>query len=172
MTPQERKAFAEQFKPAVKGKSDKFSWRLYQRMLKNGRERVYIMAWDQCYGKPFEPSLEELKSGSNSQAGLLMIGIATQDGWFHGSKLRTVCSAGQTTMNFAYGPGFNTKNWLDVTDWFWDAYLARGRCIIHSDFVHTWLTINKNSRKCAHCGKHVRRSVVTRKSIERIEVWS
>lgn len=173
MTPQERKDFAALIKPAVKGQSDKFSWRLYQRVEKLGRERVYIMAWDDMYGEPFTPDLAALKRGDKVQRNRLMIGTMRDGGWFSGLKLFGVTIRGRAAYasSMAYSPQFNTSAWLDVTDWFWDAYLRQGRCIIHGDQVHSWLTINKNARKCAHCGKHERRSIETIKKIERREVW-
>lgn len=170
----ERKAFAETIKPAVKGQSDKFSWRLYQRALKRGRERVYISAWNNILGIPFDPALAALKAGDRKQRAWLMIGEEIEEsGWFHGAWLQGVTRKGQRVdESFAYGPGHNTGAWLDVTDWFWKAYLERGRCIIHGDQSHDWLKINRNARKCKHCGAHQRRTVLTVKKIERREAWA
>jgi len=170
----ERKAFASSIKPAVKGHSDKFSWRLYQRALKRGRERVYISAWNNILGQPFEPNLAALKAGCKHQRAWLMIGEAIgDDGWFHGLRMQSATRTGQRVdESFAYSPAFNTGAWLDVTDWFWKSYLERGRCIIHGDLSHKWLQINRNARKCAYCDKHERRTVRTIKKVERLEVWA
>jgi hypothetical protein len=175
VTPSERKAFAESIKPAVKGQSDKFSWRMYQRALKRGRERIYISAWNSITGTPLTPDLEALKAGDRKQRAWLMIGEAVEEsGWFHGAQLQHVTRKGTQRVDgsFAFGPAFNTRAWLDITDWFWSAYLRQGRCIIHGDHSHSWLKINANARKCTHCGKHERRTVVTKKTIERVNRWA
>lgn len=174
MNAAERKAFAESIKPAVKGESDKFSWRLYQRALKRGRERVFICAWNNLYGVPFIPDLDALKAGCKKQRNQIVLGDAMHEGgWFHGMTIQSITRKGtRVDEAFAYSPAFETRNWLDITDWFWEAYLARGRCIFHGDYAHSWLQINRNARKCAYCGQHQRRTVVTKKTIERREVWS
>ena len=174
MNPSERKAFAESIKPEIKGQSDKFSWRLYQRALKRGRERIYISAWNNIIGAPLKPSFEALKAGDSKQCSWLMIGeLVEGDGWFHGSQLRSVTRKGtRVDESYAFSPAFNTKAWVDVTDWFWSAYLERGRCTFQGNYAHKWMQINRNARKCAYCSKHEHRTVVTRKKIERLEVWA
>jgi hypothetical protein len=164
------KEFAASIRPAINGQSDKFSWRLYQRALKRGRERVYISAWNQITGA-IQPNLEGLKAGDRQQIGSLMIGGAIEGGWFHGKRLLEVTRPGASLQDFAYGPNFETANWLDVTDWFWREYLVRGRCIIHGESVHEWVAINANARKCAYCGHHQRRTVRTVRKVERVERW-
>lgn len=172
MMPVTAKEFAATIRPAVNGQSDKFSWRMYKRALKNGRERVYISTYNRITGETIKPSLDALKAGESIHRSQLMIGHAIDDGWFHGSRLMAVTNAGRTLMDFAFGPNFDTANWLDVTDWFWREYLARGRCIIHGDLVHEWVRINASARKCAHCGKHERRTVRTVHKVERVESWA
>lgn len=175
MTPSERKAFLESIKPEEKGQSDKFSWRIYQRALKNGRERVYVSAWNNITGEVITPDLEALKAGDRKQQCWLMIGREIMDdGWFHGAKLQSVTRKGMQKVDgsFAFGPGFNTSAWLDVTEWFWSAYQTQGRCIVHGDYAHNWISINSNARKCAYCGKHERRTVATKKITKRVESWA
>lgn len=167
----ERTAFASRIKPAVRNKSDKFSWRLYLRAMRKGRERVYVSAKDNIYGTTFVPSLDALKAGDKLHMRLLYIGYMHDDNYFSGQPVRDVCRSGKGHCDYAYGPGFNTANWLDVTDWFWDSYLARGRCVVWVDQVHEWAMINRNARKCLYCGKHEHRTVVTKKTVERIDSW-
>ena len=169
MTPAERKAFAETIRPAVKGKSDKFSWRLYQRARKYGRERVYLATWDSIFG-PRPASLDELKAG-NVPPRRIMFGELHGDGCFGGKQLADICCQGAPLQNYAYGHGHGVKNWIEITDWFWTQYLRHGRCQFFPG-QHDWITINANARKCRHCGQHQRRTVVTKKAIERREVWA
>src|SRR5690606_17189849 len=124
MTPPERKAFAATIRPAVRGKSDKFSWRLHQRSLKNGRERVYLMAWTFLDG--YRPaSLGDL-IGGHVHAYQIALGFLDRE-WFHGNTLRNVCTPGTPTHDWAYGPGHHVAEWIEITDWFWDNYLRVGR---------------------------------------------
>jgi hypothetical protein len=170
---QERTAFARQIQPKVRSKSDKFSWRLYLRAMKKGRERIYIGAWDNLFGQPHVPSLEGLKAGNRMDMRLLYIGYMHDDKkYFSGQPIREVARHGKAHCDYSYGPGFNTAHWLDVTDWFWSAYIERGRCAVWHDQVHEWVPINRNARKCAYCGKHEHRTVVTKKIVERVECWS
>lgn len=174
MTPAERKAFAATIRPAVKGQSDKFSWRVHQRALKRGREQIFIMAWSDFTGEPFTPDFEALKRGEINQCARLMIGkMDDERRYFSGRKLYSVTRRGEAYDScYGYGRNFNLDAWLDVTEWFWTEYQRRGRCIIHPSQVHSWLKINANARKCVHCGKHERRTVHSVKKIERKEVWS
>lgn len=169
MNTAERKAFAETIRPAVKGVSDKFSWRMYQRALKRGRERVYLMAWNSISGY-VPPDIERL-TNNFVPAHLLALGVMEDDRWFHGATLRQISTRGAPTHDWAYGPGHHTAEWIDVTDWFWSNYSRLGRCLFWK-FEHEWVVINRNSRKCAHCGKHQHRTVRTIKTIERREVWA
>lgn len=165
--------FAKQIKPSVKGTSDKFSWWLYKRARKYGRERIYIATINMIDGINLKPDLAALKAGDAKQRSRLMIGYEIEsNGWFHGMRLHAVTNPGAASCDFAYGPNFRTSDWLDVTDWFWKEYISRGRCIIHGDATHEWIQINANARKCAYCGKHERRTVKTVRTIERQEIWS
>lgn len=170
MSPAERKAFAATIKPAVRGQSDKYSWRMYQRALKNGRERVYLMAWNSIYGyRP--PAVEVLKTGfilANSVA----IGEMDQDGdGFAGKTIQEICQYRSATFDWSFGAGHHVSEWIDITDWFWREYQRRGRCLFFKG-VHDWAQINRNSRKCKHCGLLQRRTIKTIKTIERKEVWA
>ena len=168
---QERTAFAQKIKPAVRSQSDKYSWRLYLRAMRNGRERIYISAWDNLHGQPFTPTLEGLKAGDRMHMRLLYIGYMHDERYFSGQPVREVARHGKGHCDYSYGPGFDTGHWLDVTDWFWANYIERGRCVVWHDSVHEWVMINRNARKCAHCGKHEQRTVVTKKIVERIDSW-
>lgn len=169
---QERTEFARQIKPAVRSRSDKYSWRLYLRAMRQGRERVYVAAWDNLHGQPFTPTLQGLKAGDRMHMRLLYIGHMCDDRHFSGQPIRDVARHGKGHCDFSYGPGFDTAHWLDVTDWFWSNYIEHGRCIVWPDQVHEWTMINRNARKCVYCGKHEHRTVVTKKIVERVECWS
>lgn len=163
------KSFAETIKPSQKGVSGKYSWRLYRRALKNGRERVYLMAWNAMYGYQ-KPDIEKLKADA-MQSDMIAFGRLSDDGWFSGKRLSEVCRDGAPTSDWAYPPAYHTSEWIDITDWFWSEYITKGRCrFIYR--THTFQKINRNSRKCTHCGTHQHRTIVTEKTIRRNEVWA
>ena len=165
---EDKKQFASQFKPMIARQSDKYSWRLYQRIMKKGRERVYLMGWNTLEGRT-TPSLDDLKSDYVAARGVAF-GMEIRDGWFHGKTLSSICAPGESLHDWAYGPDFNTANWIDITDWFWREYKEYGRCRFFKD-EHVYREINRNARRCVRCGKQERRIVKTKKSIERLEVW-
>lgn len=165
---QERKALANRFKPAIKGKSDKFSWRFHKRMLKYGRESVYLMAWNFLDGKK-EISLDDLKGFVS--AARIAVGCKEGGDWFCGDTLSGICKEGGSTNGWAFGPMHNVAEWIDITDWFWTNYERHGRCMFFK-YLHSWISINRNSRKCEWCGTHERREVETIKRIERRDKWS
>lgn len=172
---QQRKEFAESIKPSVKGQSDKYSWRLYQRALKRGRERVYISAWNNIIGGEFKPDLEALKAGCRKQRAWLMLGDEIREkGFVSAVRMQSATRKGMGAIGelWSYGPGHHPEKWLDVTDWFWGAYIRLGRCVIHGDYSHKWIAINANARKCEYCGRHERREVRKVQTIKRIEVWT
>lgn len=171
----DRRAFASRYKPAEAKVSDKYSWRLYQRILKKGRERVYISAWDNIWGEEFTPDFEQLKQGCRKQLSSIMIGSEVEPGgWFHGRRVFQIMRTGtRVDDSYAYSPRFNTSDWLDITDWYWSEYERIGVCLFGQlGHGHRFIKINRNSRKCEHCGKHERRQIITKKTIVRKEVWS
>lgn len=169
MSASERREFAEAIRPSVKGKSDKFSWRLYQRALKKGREKVYLMAWNNISGAQ-TPDIDGMRSGFVSANVLAFGWIEDGANWFHGSTVRQVCTTGAPRHDWAYGPCHRVGEWVEVTDWFWTEYQRIGRCLFYK-YEHKFVEINRNSRKCEYCGKHERRKVETIKKVERKEVW-
>ena len=52
----------------------------------------------------------------------------------------------------------------------WGTYDRVGGCAI-SSHLHKWLKINRNYRKCIHCGEIQKRRIVTVKTIERKEIY-
>lgn len=162
--------FAESIRPAIKGQSDKYSWLLYQRAKNKGRESVFLSAWCPIYGK-IRANLDDLKKPEHMPSYRIMLGRRHSDGWFNGNSLSTICRKGARRMDWAYGPDHGVRDWIDITEWFWTAYQRHGRCRFFRG-VHEWTQINRNARKCAYCGKHERRTVVTRKVIEREEAWA
>lgn len=149
----------KQFKPAVKGKSDKFSWQLYRWAKKNPHAlRIWSATWNSVRG--VDPDHRQL-----------YIGYKRDGNWIHARQLRNLCSYGARLDCFAYNRGHDTENWIDVTGWFWREYLRKGVCAIHGDRVHDFIKINRNSRKCKHCGEHQTRTVITSKIIKRFENW-
>ena len=158
---------AKNFKPKVRGKSDKFSWNLY-RLLKDweGREiSVVRIGWN------------TLDGGCDISRGSLYIccDLSVPD-WMHGNQIVRVMCEGPKAANVAFGM-MGSKPWHhydreDVTEWFFREYADKGRCLLVPNWSHDWIEINVNARKCRHCGKHERREVYTKRTAKRIEAWA
>lgn len=148
-----------EFKPAVKGKADKFSWQLYRWAKKHpARLKIWAGTWNSC-------------TGIDREKPVLYIGDDRDGNWIHARQLRNLCTHGANLQAWAYSSPHDTKNWVDVTESFWREYLRKGVCAIHDDRGHDFTKINRNSRKCRHCGEHQTRTVVTKKTIKRLDIW-
>lgn len=128
-------------KPEVRGQSDFFSWKLYQWMKKKPYySKVYRSTWCNIEGITDKPEALYIGSGVDSE------------GWFHGVQLKSLCRDGAKMQAWAFGPNFDTKNWIDCTDEFWANYMLVGVCAIHGDYSHKWVK-DGDSRECEYCNK-------------------
>lgn len=157
---------AKDFKPEVKGKSDKFSWNLY-RLLKEWEDDVSVIrvGWNFLNGR------------CSLDRGQLYVCRNPKDGDFlHGNEINHIMGQGPSKAHVAIGMMGKTPwwshEWEDVTEWFFREYEAKGRCLIAPNWSHEWIEINANARKCKHCGKHEKRAVYTRRTAKRVEVWT
>jgi hypothetical protein len=153
------------FKPLVLGKSDKYSWRIFRFLRKYGRFglRVYRVGW--CPLDGIVPS----------DRGHLMFVLDDGDGWPITAGVIRVTVVGNDACGCVIN--WSGKNWNqlekeDVTDWFFREYARIGRCLFQPEWSHNFVKINRNSRKCRHCGEIHRRTVVTKKIIKRVDQWA
>lgn len=172
------KELAEMVRPAEKGMSDKYSWRLHQHLLKAhpSQLQVWISAWNGFDGHNTEDIQNWKSNKTMPRAGVLMLGLMDcdyegQGNWFHGKSLNQICTPGREKHGWAFGPGHHTQEWVQITDWFWKQYIDKGRCTFFPH-EHHWLNINANSRKCAHCLQHQNRQIHTERIKKRTEIWS
>jgi len=114
-----------------------------------------------------------MATGVDREKTVLYIGFMdeTENGerWLHGRMLRNLCLHGQKLDGYAYGPGYDTKHWEEITGQWWDEYMRIGICAIHGDYAHDW-DENEDSRTCRHCEKRERRTVVTVKRTVWVDV--
>lgn len=160
------KISANNFKPKVRGKSDKFSWNLY-RLLKEWEDDVSVIriGWNFLDG---QCSLDR---------GQLYICRDPKSGDFlSGNEIHQIMGQGPSKAHVAIGMMSKTPwwkhEWEDVTEWFFREYADKGRCLIVPNWSHEWIEINSNARKCKHCGQHQRREVYTKRKLERVEAWA
>lgn len=172
------KELAAKVKPAARGQSDKYSWRLHQHILKAHpyQLEVWIKAWNQLEGHNTDAIKLWHASKAMPCAGLLMIGAMDCDYedqglWFHGKSVAQICQHGRERHGWAYGPAHYTSEWIEITDWFWKQYIDKGRCTFYPA-EHHWQQINTNARKCAYCGQHQHRTVRTEHVSKRVEIWT
>ncbi len=127
-------------KPKEKGISDFYSWQLYKWVKKfPNRLTVWSATWNSATGVD-----EEKRS--------LYIGDQRDGNFIHARQLRNLCTYGHRIEAYAYGRCHDTKNWEDITGWFWSEYMRIGICAIHGDYAHSW-DIDTDVRICERCGK-------------------
>jgi hypothetical protein len=155
----------KKYKPKKHGSSDKYSWNLYKAMerYKNHEIRVFKMGWCPIHGK------------TSIDKGSIYIVFGGDVFPICGDILR-ICSSGQkaigAVMSFSGYP-FNLIDKQDITEKFFIEYERIGRCLfLNGCWSHDFIKINKNSRKCRHCGVHQKRTIKSKKIIKRIESWS
>ncbi|WP_165856769.1 hypothetical protein [Marinobacter sp. JSM 1782161] len=130
-----------EIRPAVRGKSDFYSWQLFRWMReKPWLGQVYAGTWNTF-------------NGVDRENPVLYIGLMDDEGWFHGKRLRALCTHRESLQSWAFGPAHDTAHWKDVTADFWADYLQRGVCAIHGDFAHNWQYLSADHRRCHYCGK-------------------
>ena len=147
-------------KPSIRRQSDKFSWNVYQFMVKRPHSKVFSGP-DVITGKALE---------------FYVGGLDTDDGapWFYGQSLiRIACGDKET---YAYPPKL-VRDFVDVTD-FWERYQKVGRCIW--DPGHTgWMQGGQDrfifsgdgqTRTCQWCGA-VQTLKIEVKMIEQRREW-
>lgn len=155
----------KEFKPKLRGKSDKFSWRIFKFLVKYAPYglQVYRVGWCPLGG------IVPVDSGE------LMFVLDNGDGWPITARIKRVTVVGNDASGAVIS--WSGKNWRqlekeDVTDWFFREYARIGRCLFQPEWSHDFIKINRNSRKCRHCGGHQKRAVVTKKTIKRFESWA
>ena len=143
-----------EIKPAIRGKSDFYSWQLYRWIKKWPHStKIWAGTWNSV-------------SGIDKDKKVLYIGDERDGEWIHARLLRNLCSYGENLDRWAYGPGHDTANWEDVTEKFWSEYMRIGVCAIHGDYAHRWET-NGDERTCLNCREKEKQKLITVKKL----VW-
>ena len=137
----------EKIRPAVKGESDKFSWRLYRWMVKHGDiyNRVYALRWNNLDGAVPDADPHDMRQNK-----VLLGRFDPELNDWHGRDVISITVGnGRPACFINHWP-----NAVDITDWFWREYMQIGRCLFHGDIVHQWCYITDWKRVCEYCGKH------------------
>lgn len=152
-------------KPAVAGRSDKYSWNLYRWLRKQSKDR-----WWPHIGVYRPPATEPCRR--------LIVGYRppSEGGWIYGSYMNSVLCSG-TKEIYAFAPPTLLATYDDITAEFWADYLRIGRCIF--DPNHTWgmigdearfSSLSPSKRRCNWCGATMHRH--TRREVKTVETWS
>lgn len=165
-------------KPTTKGKSDKYSWYLYnflEKQLKQKDIGKYVPKQLKVYWLNKSRWNGELISIDSNQADMMQIIISPfggKTGYFLSEILRT------GKENQYYLP-WSDEDLNDITEWFFSNYEKDGRCIF--DRTHSrWLrgdngqeryTYINNTRRCNWCGQWHTKEIHKEVKIERTEVW-
>lgn len=91
---------------------------------------------------------------------------------FKGKRLEHVLKGVDKDREHFYysGSEYTLKDWVDVTTFWWVNYENYGMCL-YSRAHHSWVDINKSSRRCLKCGTHSRKVLKERLVKERELVW-
>jgi hypothetical protein len=129
--------FIKEIKPEIKGKSDKFSWNLYNWLKKNPNlYRIYKATWNPVSG---------IGEPDSYYVGNM------EDGWFSGLMLMRVCCGSKHA--YAFGKAHDIDNWIDITNEFYEKYREMGVCAIPNYYTcHNWEYKGKTTRQCKNCG--------------------
>lgn len=165
-------------KPKTKNYSDKYSWQLYSflnKLYKDKKEGKYIknqlrIYWDSK--SRWDGEFLDYLSGDPLSIRQIIVSPlgGTEVGYF---------------MSEAMNRGKVEQYWIkpfepsmiDITDWFWKEYEARGRCLFYGH-ENIWLTGDKgrytvvnNTRRCEWCGEWQKKTIKVTKKVTRKEVW-
>ncbi len=138
--------------------------RLKKWMRKHPRlNRIYALGWSNIHGQvvcdPHDMFTQDI-----------WIGGERDEYWISGANIRNIVGGHtKSTQVWALGIG-RMKNLVDITDWFWKSYEAKGICLF--TYRHDWAHINRHSRKCKGCGEHQTRTIETRTERRRVEIWA
>ena len=175
----------KQIKPRLKGKSDKYSWQLYQYMVKNRIGKLPTVIFANKLSKDSEraefypadirrnniwiaTNIESCQVESNGKKGTAR--------WIHGNGLGTILSDSREKYTTFANPWI--QEYEDITDWFWSEYIKYGRCLLDPEHIGWWqgddnrfTYINKNSRRCNWCGRWQYRTIKKTVTIKRSDSW-
>ncbi len=158
----------ERVRPAEQKRSDKFSWNLYWQMKRfGGLVRFYAVGWNTLTGAI--PILDATQPPAIWMAHEVVPDGDGTSSLITGGDVRRIMSLGRRGISAACFP--TPVEYADITEWFWREYQNKGRCIVLGDLSHNWIAINRNARKCRHCGTHQQREVKSVRRIERLELW-
>jgi hypothetical protein len=170
-----------QIKPKVKGRSDKYSWNLYNflnklyknkddgKYIKNQMEIVWLThsRWDKEHLE-FDPN--NLNKGL-SQLLIIPLGIENCRSFY---SLNAVLRDGKSER---FALAWKKENLVNITDWFIETYIRDGRCIFdrnHNGWMqgtNNRFTYVNNTRKCNWCGEWHKKEIHKEVTIKRREVW-
>jgi len=157
-------------KPQIKKESDKFSWGLYKCLKKNKNySKVFFSTWNPMNGSKVELDWDNLNISN------IIIGFGdAEKRRVSGERLRNIVSG--TTMEYCFD--YTPREFIDITDEFWERYQKIGRCLLFPHHKKFWLQGEKNrytyvngTRKCNWCGKWQKKHIEKKTAIERLEVW-
>lgn len=153
----------EDYRPAKNKVSDKFSWNFYKALkeYEAANVKVYQFGWCPIMGQ------------CSPEIGVLLVTFTYGKDFIISGSLERIRASGDKSIGVCRswsGVFFDDIEKIDVTEKFFRDYQRIGLCLVDS-YAHDWIEINKQSRKCKHCGKHERRTIKKRVRLERKEVW-
>lgn len=171
-------------KPKHNGKSDKYSWQLYQYIVKNFKHtkdlkniQVFFNNQDRFSGEKIAFNKDDIRLSQ------IVVGTrhnTDRDKVVSGNNLSTIMGASKNKYtSWSYHPiaGWENEQFEDITVWFWDEYIKLGRCLFDKGHNGWWqgeedrfIYVN-NTRRCDWCGQWQEKKIDKVVKIERKIKW-
>lgn len=176
----EVKELLEKIKPKNIKKNDKYSFRIWRYIKNQQCMKVYV-----SLDEGEELDLNNINTIKTYIGREVMDDIYEFEndrkvniGSFSGRSLSSIFSGKDLKRNYCYCGfgGSYPKKWIDITDYFWEKYIAIGLCLIysHNSYIQNEdrFTIDKDIRVCNYCGQeqkmHIKRTV----NVIEEEIWT
>lgn len=166
-------------KPKNIKQDDKYSKNLYKHLISN-RFKDYPTSIYVYYNRNIEGSFEEPKfteiDWDNIRTSSIYIGYEMmEDIWNNKNSDTGKLDFGQVICKnlvsilrgnklkeqgcyCAFGHNYVKRDWIDITDEFWDKYIEKGLCLLN---IHDYEDINEDTRRCKHCEKEIHKTIKT-----------
>lgn len=165
----------KEIKPKVRGKSDKYSWQLYQYLKKNPTHTKVF--WNRKNYSP-DGTYSDFSEGQLYKSGRIIIGRMHEE--LIGANLGTIMGQGKNKyQSWCYHPfgGWSNDQFEEITDYFWEGYTKLGRCFLDPQHNSWWFSDDKrfiyvnNTRRCNWCGQWQERKIEKVVRVNRNTVW-
>lgn len=168
-------------KTKYKGESDKYSWQLYQYIIKNFKYIKDLSELQVFFNRKCRITGDDIIFDKNDISLMqIIIGKRHDDEIVSGSNLFSIMGDSRDKYQvYSHHPiaGWKSDQFVDITEWFWKEYVKLGRCLLDKGHDRWWMseedrfTYVNNTRRCNWCGQWQEKKVNKVVKIERKTKW-